>query len=253
MTTHFKLPEVTKLVEAGVSVMLTGEKGSGKTTIASQVAKNLDLSFFTMSMTRQTTLSLLLGFRSVTGVYIPTPLRSAVEKGGIFLLDEIDAADPNVLLSLNTIENGYVSFPDAMVDCHKNFRLMATANPQNEHHHYTGRAKLDAATLDRFDIIDIDRDQNLEASLVDSDTLRHIQLIRQIISKNNADLTISMRDSMRFQLRKDLDLLEGFTKKIFGDNAYLYTQYEEERLKMPKFQNQEDCITFEDLTALLKT
>ena len=113
MTRHHKFGEVELLVNHAQPVMLTGEKGSGKTTIAMQVAEELDLTFYSMSMTRQTTLSHLLGYMSVDGTYIPSILHKAVNEGGIYLLDEIDAGDANVLLCLNTIENGYVASSDS--------------------------------------------------------------------------------------------------------------------------------------------
>ena len=252
MTYHSKFSEIKTLVDANQAVMLTGEKGTGKTTLAQQVAESLKLEFFVISMTRQTTLSFLLGFRNVKGVYIPTELRRAVEEGGLMLLDEIDAADPNVLLSLNTLENGYLPFPDGIVKCHPDFRLMATANPQDQHQHYTGRSKLDAATLDRFDIIDIDRDDALEATLVDRETLRFINVMRETAAEANSDIVVSMRDSLKYQLRKKLGLLDGFVLKVLGNNKDIHEQYQERIRNLPKFTNQAECKTFDDLVTLLQ-
>lgn len=250
MTQHSKFSEVETLVDAGISVLLTGEKGSGKTTLAIQVAEKLGLDFHSMSMTRQTTLSHLLGFISVNGTYVPSQLRSAAENGGAFLLDEIDAADANVLLSLNTVENGFISFPDGIVELHENFRLMATANPQDQHEYYTGRSKLDAATLDRFDIIEVPRDENLERSLVDGDTHRIMSCLREVLGRNNSSIVISMRDSMRYQRRKDLNLLDGVVSKLVAHNQLVIDQFAELIVNMPKHNDQGDCQTFEELVDL---
>jgi MoxR-like ATPase len=250
MTTHSKFPEIETLVDAGISVLLTGEKGSGKTTLAKQVAEKLGLKFYSMSMTRQTTLSHLLGFISVNGTYVPSQLRSAAEEGGAFLLDEIDASDANVLLSLNTAENGYIAFPDGIVELHEDFRLMATANPQDQHEFYTGRTKLDAATLDRFDIVEIPRDENLERSLVDAETYRIISAMREVLGRNNSSIVVSMRDSMRYQRRKDLGIINGFIPRLVDKNQLILDQFNELLETMPKHSDQGECQTFEELIDL---
>jgi MoxR-like ATPase len=247
---HHKFDEARKLVEANQPVLLTGEKGSGKTTLAKHIAEDLGLPFFSISMTRQTTLSHLLGFLSVNGTYVPSMLFNAVSNGGMMLLDELDAADANVLLSLNTIENGYVSFPTGIVECHKDFRLVATSNPQDQHHHYTGRVKLDGATLDRFDIIDVDRDADLEKSLVDADTYRRIILLRDVLQQQNSSIIISMRASLRYQKRKELGLLDGFIERLVDHNPLAIQSYKNAIRHMPAETRQDDCKTAEDLWDL---
>jgi MoxR-like ATPase len=250
MTRHSKFSELEILVSAGIPTLLTGEKGSGKTTLAKQVAEQLNLKFYSMSMTRQTTLSHLLGFISVNGTYVPSQLRSAAENGGAFLLDEIDAADANVLLSLNTAENGYIAFPDGIVDLHENFRLMATANPQDQHEFYTGRSKLDAATLDRFDIVEVPRDENLERSLVDSETHRIMSALREVLGRTNSSIVVSMRDSMRYQKRKDLGIINEFIPRLVDKNQLIIDQLDEMLKNMPKHNDQSECQTFEELIDL---
>lgn len=244
---HYKYQEVYKLVNANVPVLLTGEKGSGKTTLAMHVTKGLGLKFYSMSMTRQTTLSHILGFMNVNGVYIPSLLRNAAEHGGVMLLDEIDASDPNVLLCLNTIENGYITFPDKIVDLHKNFRLLSTSNPQDNHKNYNGRAKLDDATLDRFDIIDIERDNDLEKTLVDYHTHAHITLIRECLSSTNSPTYISMRDAIRFQKRKELGLLDGFVERLLKKDKLALEQYTHKADNLPSVATIEECKTLNDV------
>ncbi|NOQ48885.1 MAG: AAA domain-containing protein [Methanococcoides sp.] len=249
---HKKFDEVLILTNAGISTLLTGEKGSGKTTVAMQIAEGLETKFYSMSMTRQTTLSHLMGFMSVNGTYVPSQLRIAAEEGGLFLLDEIDAADANVLLCLNTIENGYISCPDGIIQLHKDFRLMATSNPQDEHQHYVGRSKLDAATLDRFDIIDLEHDEELEKSLVDDEVFQHIKALRVVITDMNSSISISMRDAIRYQNRKKLNLTDGFIYRLTGKNRLIYESYLEAVSRIPKYTDQSDCNTLDDLYDLMK-
>ena len=244
---HSKHHETTMLVKAGVPVLLTGERGSGKTTLAKHVAEHLNLTFFSMSMTRQTTLSHLLGFMNVNGTYIPSQLRAAAEKGGVFLLDEIDASDPNVILSLNTIENGFIAFPDKVVDIHKDFRLLATSNPQDNHRDYNGRAKLDASTLDRFDIVSVEKDDVLEQNLVDFHTYSHMELVRKCLQEVNSATYISMRDSMRFQTRKELGLLDNFVTRLLAKDTIALEEYENRKGKIPKVSHIGECKTLSDV------
>ena len=253
MSFHHKHEEVYKLIHANIPVLLTGEAGSGKSTLAKMIADEMKLRFFAMSMTRQTTLSHLLGFLSVNGNYIPSNLRDCFEHGGMMLLDEIDAGDPNVLLSLNTIENGYISFPDGLIECHPDFRLVATSNPQDQHNFYTGRSKLDLATLDRYDIVDIDRDDALEQELVDHDTHQRMQLLRKIMGSHNASRPISMRDSIRYYKRKKLDLLsDTFVYRLTDKNDLVFEEYSKQVEDLPKHQDQSECKSFDELYDLLQ-
>lgn len=207
---HEKFNDLLILVQANIPILLHGERGSGKTTLIKQVAEQLSLPFYALPLTRQTTLSYLLGFMNVKGIYVPSLLRKAVEEGGLFLLDELDAADPNVILSLNTLENGFISFPDKLVEIHENFRLCATTNPFNSHDQYTGRSVLDAATLDRFDKISLEVDPKLESSLVSENTYKEIMTMRLVIEQQNSNLHISMRDTLRWEKRKKLKLTKNY-------------------------------------------
>jgi MoxR-like ATPase len=253
MIKHHKYGEVKTLIDAGQPVLLTGEAGSGKTTVAQSIAEENNMEFRSMSMTRQTTLGHILGFMSVNGTYVKSVFRVCFEEGGMMLLDEIDAGDANVLLAFNTIENGYVAFPDTLVKCHPDFRLVATANPQDQHNFYTGRSKLDGATLDRFDTIDIDRDNELEKSLVDRDTHQRMQLLRKLMDSNNSSKVVSMRDALRYQKRKELNLItDNFIYRLIGQNDLVLEQYNKEIEAMPKHQSQSECETYEDLVNLMK-
>jgi len=237
---HKMYGETKLLVNANQAVLLTGEKGTGKTTLFEQLAKDLELNFYVTSMTNQTTLSSLVGYKNVNGDYVRTLLRECVEFGGLMLLDEIDAGNPNVLLSLNTLENGFLSFPDGIVRCHKNFRLVATANPQSKH--YTGRAKLDAATLDRFDIIQLEIDPDLEKNIMGNFSYDVINDIRITLKEWNFEKYISMRDGLRLQLRKTLNLHKNYAETLLDKDPNLIAHYNNLRIKKD-FLDQSECKT----------
>jgi MoxR-like ATPase len=104
---------------------------------------------------------------------------------GVFLLDEMDAADPNVLLVINSAlanKRMAVSSRPAKPYAirHKNFVCIAAANTvgTGADRLYSGRNKLDAATLDRFAIgkVFMDYDPALETALCPDNELRELFL-----------------------------------------------------------------------------
>ena len=223
-TYHSKYQYIKTIVESGMPVRLCGEAGTGKSTIAMQLAEDLGLDFASLSMTKQTTLSHIIGFVSIQGTYIPTNFRKAYEEGSLFLLDEIDAGDPNTLLCLNSIENGYMSFPDGIIHGHPDFRLIATSNPDDEHSIYTGRSKLDFATKDRFFTVDLPRDSDLEIVLTSAETVAEITRAREVLEANNSTRQLTMRDSIRYHKMKALPINDNHMRTLIADDT-IYTEY----------------------------
>lgn len=246
---HTSYNEALKLAENDLPFMLIGEAGSGKTTMVKQISEDLDLEFFCMSMTRQVTLSNLIGYKNIQGDYQSSELRRAVEFGGLMLLDEIDAADANVLLCLNTLENGFMSFPDGIVKKHDSFRLCATANPQSRE--YTGRSKLDASTLDRFDKVNIPLDPSLESQIAGSYAADVANDIREIMKKWNFEKTVSMRDTIRIKKRVELGMLNDYVESLLDHNEGLIQSYQEKRARKD-FVPQSQCKTINELYENVK-
>ena len=132
------------------SVLIFGPSGSGKTTVAIEYANNKGIHYILQQGHAQLTVDDLLGYKSITdGTYFPSLLRDAVENGKIFIIDEIDACNPNTLLALNSLKNKKFQFPDKLVDIHPDFRFISTANTLEYSDVYNGRSKLDKATLAR--------------------------------------------------------------------------------------------------------
>lgn len=170
---HRKFEMLVKV--AGVcrlNAFLVGPAGSGKSTAGEMLAKALSLPFYMTSVGEETSKSDLLGYMSANGTYVKTFLRTAYEHGGVFLMDEIDAGNANVLTVINALLANHVAgFPDAMIKKHKDFVFVAGGNTYGTGatRQYVGRNQLDAATLDRFMFIDWPIDEALEAALVGLD------------------------------------------------------------------------------------
>lgn len=169
---HEKFETVLKLVSNKIPVMLTGAAGTGKNVICKQVARALGLKFyFSNAVTQEYKLT---GFTDANGRYQPTQFYKAFTEGGVFMLDEIDASIPEVLVILNSaIANGYFDFPAPIgyVDAHPDFRVVAAGNTTGNGAdlEYVGRNQLDASSLDRFAMVKIDYSEIIENAVSGND------------------------------------------------------------------------------------
>lgn len=160
---HKLLPEIIRAINAGfVNVYIYGPAGTGKTTLAMSLAKALSLPFASVSCTAGMPESKVIGkgipnLTTGENVFASTPFVNIYENGGVFLFDEIDAADANMLLVLNSATaNGHMDLPDRRDNpCakrHERTILICAANTRGKgaDRQYVGRNQLDAAFLDRF-------------------------------------------------------------------------------------------------------
>lgn len=197
---HKLTAQIAQVANLGIHQMLVGPAGSGKTTCCEKVAEILNLKFFPMSVGPQTTKSDLLGFIDAAGNYHTTPLREAFETGGLLLLDEMDAANASVLTVINALlANGYCSFPDGVKRRNENFRCVCACNTYGRgcDREYVGRNQLDAATLDRFAVVDFDYDENLERAISGNDAwVDKIQSYRRRAFELKMRIVISPRASV---------------------------------------------------------
>lgn len=182
------------------NVLLVGPAGSGKTQMAMDVAKAFGRPFYYNGPIQSE--YKLLGFRDATGTYAPTPFYNAYTGGGVYLFDELDASAPQALVALNTaIANRYCDFPGVgePVAASPNFVCIAAANTfgRGANNVYVGRNQLDAATLDRFVVIYIDYDTEMERALAGDDTwVAQVQAWRARAAELSVRHVISMRASI---------------------------------------------------------
>ena len=154
---HPMLSDLLKVSQAINNVWLCGPAGSGKTTLAHQLATALGRPFGFISCTSGMSESKLLGRMNVQGTYLPASFVEIYESGGVFLLDEMDACDPNVVLVINAaMANGHLAVPDRVgqqtATRHPDCILVIATNTwgRGSDAQYSGREALDAATRDRF-------------------------------------------------------------------------------------------------------
>lgn len=144
---------VAKLMRARIPIMLHGGAGVGKTTLARDAADMFNLPFGMLSMTAGLSTTALTGSVNLQG-FVSRPCVDTFAEGGVFLFDEMDAADPNLLLICNTmLANGEFHSPvtGERLERHNHWFPFAAVNTLNgANTAYTGRTRLDHATMDRW-------------------------------------------------------------------------------------------------------
>lgn len=187
-------------IKAKVNVAMVGPAGSGKTTAVKKVADVLELPFYSKSVSAQTGQHEFFGYQDATGNYVRTLFRDAYENGGVFLLDEFDAGNPNVLAALNqATANGNCAFADTMIEKHEDFVIVMAGNTfgHGATTEYVGRNKIDAATLDRFAFIHWPYDEDFEMQLAtNKDWCNKVQSIRKKVRDKKIKTIVSPRATL---------------------------------------------------------
>ena len=177
---HHTFPKLAQLVAAGIPVMIVGPAGGGKTEACRSLALDLDRKFMPLSLGPQTTQASLFGYTDATGQYVRTPFREAFENGGLILLDEFDRCNERVSVTLNAaVAQRYCAFPDGTVTAHEDCIIVAAANTTGHgaDRQYVSARQQDAATLDRFAVLDWQYDEHFEEILTLAQGLDEAQAI----------------------------------------------------------------------------
>ncbi len=169
---HRAVPYFVAMAEQRVPMMAVGGKGVGKSVIAKHLAKHLELPYGECPMTAGATPGWLGGSWTIQK-FIDRKFLRIYTGGGIFNFEEMDASDPNLLLFVNNaLANDVFENPIDGQEYHrsKDFIAFATANTfgLGANREYTGRERLDAATVDRFRMgrVKVPLDKNLEREIL---------------------------------------------------------------------------------------
>lgn len=241
---HEKFAEILDLAAQRMEILMVGPAGCGKSHLAEQIAKALGLRFGSISC------SAGMSEGQITGRLIPTgdggrfeyqrsQFVEFYEEGGVFLLDEIDAADANVLLVINqALANGHLPVPNRtdnpQARRHPDFILIAAANTfgNGANRMYVGRNQLDESTLDRFRIgqVVMNYDEMLEQSLLsDGDLLNRLWTIR----RRAADCQLRRVISTRFIAKAAQMKAVGWSsEKIIGQLVCGWTEDEKTKVRV---------------------
>ena len=215
---HEKFPKLLSLLSCGMDVYLHGEPGTGKSSAAEYAAKALGLQFGYISLTVQTSESRVVGYKDAHGNYVETEFYKRYIEGGVFLIDEIDAASGNLLTGLNSaLANGNGAFPCGQVKRHPDFICIATGNTTGFGHNplFPERQVLSGAIRDRFAFLHWSYDLQFERELAlaqhenkerTGKWVTWVQQVRAYAARYDTKLPVTPRASI-----KGATLLEEFT------------------------------------------
>lgn len=191
------------------NIMLVGPSGSGKTHLAGMLAEMLSLPFYAINGSEgidegHLTERFCPDVETGNWTRVKQVFANMVEHGGVFLTDEMDACDANVLVSMNAVlDNGILPMPNdpvkPTIKRHEDFIFIGTMNTfgTGANRLYTSRSPLDAATRNRFGgrTFMVNYDEALESMLTRDEELRlKLTAMRKLIVKNSLEQIISTRD-----------------------------------------------------------
>ena len=214
---HDCLEDVIQLAKARENILLVGPAGSGKTTLAGQVAKALDLRFAHISLSggvSETNLTGTLLPIKAGGqfAYVSVAFVDLYENGGVFLLDDLGGASADTMLCINSaLANGSMRVEHKIespeIKRHKDFVCIGATNVTHASASYTGQEAIDLSVLDRFvtGTVTMDYSEMLEEKLIDDDVLLWGRKIRQKIADKKIEGRImSTRALVGFTKQKRL-------------------------------------------------
>jgi nitric oxide reductase NorQ protein len=156
-------------------ILLEGHAGTGKTSSAVNFAYLKQVGVSIQSCSAGLQLSDMIGKTTILpsgeAGWIDGALTRAMRYGGVYVLDEIDFAQPKVLQRLQDVATNYVlelhENNGEVIHAHPDFVLVATYNNGYKHSN-----ALNEAVLDRYKLkLYFDYDNNIESNVVKLPTL----------------------------------------------------------------------------------
>lgn len=156
------LSDIAKFINLKQPVLIEGETGVGKTSAFRYLAHLTQNPYRRLNLNGSTTVDEFVGHITLDEKgtnWVDGVLIDAMRKGHWLVLDEINAALPEILFVLHSLldDDGYVVLAEKdgeVVRPHDNFRVFATMNPSDGQ--YSGTKELNTAFLDRFVKMTID-------------------------------------------------------------------------------------------------
>ncbi len=231
---------LNKAQEAGLFVLIIGPKGTGKTSLVRDFAKNKSINLESINFSLRTRESHLIGTKTLTDGTVSFDegiLIKSMKEGNMLYLDEINSAEADVLLRLDEAldDRRQIVLKEStgeVIKAKENWFVIATINPLT----HSGTKELPPQILSRFPVrIRLEYPpENIELEIIkkhvtgehESEIIQAIKLaniLRQAAAVEELFYSPSLRETIAFG--KLLD--KGMSPKeaayfVFGN---VYTQW----------------------------
>jgi nitric oxide reductase NorQ protein len=244
---------LNKAYDAGLFVLIIGPKGTGKTSLVRDFAKNRDLDLESINFSLRTRESHLVGTKTLTEGTVRFDeglLIKSMREGNMLYLDEINSAEADVLLRLDEAldDRRQIVLKEStgeVIKAKENWFVVATINPLT----HSGTKELPPQILSRFPVrIRLEYPpEDIELKIIkkhtsgehESEIIQAIKLantLRQAAAVEELFYSPSLRETIAFGklLDKEMSSKEA-ANFVFGN---VYTQWGD-----VEFQKVNDIIT----------
>ena len=203
--------KLKSLIKAGMNnIWMVGPAGCGKSTIARNTAKELDIPYLCISCGIGTSATEFTGYKYPTRE--ATKFAEFYAKKSIILIDEMTALDPSVAQVINAaLANGEIETTTGTVLRHPECIIIATSNTfgNGADRQYVANNQLDASTIDRFTgaIIEVNYSVKYESQF-DQEVVDYIYLLRNCIKINSLRRIASTRMIQAAEKMKKVGMLD---------------------------------------------
>lgn len=231
---------LNKAYEAGLFVIIIGPKGTGKTSLVRDFAKNKNLNLESVNFSLRTRESHLIGTKTLTNGNVSFDegvLIKSMKGGEMLYLDEINAAEADVLVRLDEAldDRRQIALKEStgeVIQAKKNWFVISTINPLT----HSGTKELPPQLLSRFPVrIRLEYPpENIELEIVkkhvsgkyESEISQAIKLantLRQAAAVEELFYSPSLRETIAFGklLEKEMTAKDA-ANYVFGN---VYTQW----------------------------
>ncbi|MGY5147078.1 MAG: AAA family ATPase [Candidatus Nitrosopumilus sp. bin_7KS] len=228
---------LNKAFEAGLFVLIIGPKGTGKTSLVRDFAKNKNINLDSINFSLRTRESHLVGTKTLTDGTVSFDeglLIKSMKSGDILYLDEINSAEADVLLRLDEAldDRRQIVLKEStgeVIKAKENWFVVATINPLT----HSGTKELPPQLLSRFPVrIRLEYPpENIELEIIkkyvsgnhESEIIQAVKLantLRQAAAVEELFYSPSLRETIAFAKLLDKGMAAKEVAKIVFGNVY---------------------------------